>query len=288
MAWSSQTSATSGSRCDAVTRIVIHPPSRFDLPRPAELWEAREIFVRFGQRDIILRYRQTAIGVAWVLIQPLLAAGIFAVVFGQVAKLPSNGVPYFVFAYAGTLGWNLFSSMLNRSAPSLVANQSLVSKVFFPRMVVPLATSLSVLLDFLVALVLGLVLVVVNGLAGWHLLLVLWWALMALLFGAGIGLAASAVMVRYRDVAYVLPFLVQVGLYASPVGYALTSVPERLRPLFDLNPMTWVLEGFRHAMLGQSAPPMGAVVGTAVASIVVFVLGALVFQQQERSFADII
>jgi len=271
-----------------VTRIVITPPSRFDLPRPRELWEAREIFLRFGQRDVILRYRQTAIGVAWVLLQPLVAAGVLSIVFGQVAGLSSDGVPYFVFAYAGTLGWNLFSGMLTRSAPALVANQSLVSKVFFPRMVVPLSAALAVLLDFVVALAFGLVLVLVNGLAGWHLFAVVFWALLALLLGGGIGLAASAIMVRYRDVAYVLPWLVQVGLYASPVGYSLATVPDRLRLLFDLNPMTWVLEGFRYALLGLPAPPVGAVVGTTIASVAVFVLGALIFQQQERGFADLI
>jgi lipopolysaccharide transport system permease protein len=135
-----------------VTHIVITPPGRFTLPRLRELWEAREVFLRFGLRDITLRYRQTALGVIWVVLQPLLAAGVFSIVFGTVADLPSGGVPYFIFSYAGLLAWNVFNGIVTRSSSSLVANQALVAKVFFPRMLVPLSTVVSVLLDFVVAL----------------------------------------------------------------------------------------------------------------------------------------
>lgn len=272
-----------------MSRFVITPPARVDLPRARELWDAREVLYRFGQRDVILRYRQTVIGVAWVLLQPLASAGIFAIVFGRVAQLPSQGVPYFVFAFVGTLAWNLFSSVVSRSSSSLVANQALVSKVFFPRMLVPLSTSISVIIDFLVSLTLGIVLVAAFGIGfGWQVLLVPVWALLVILLASGIGLVASALMVKYRDVGYVLPWLVQFGLYASPVAYSLEAVPDNLLIVFNLNPMTWALEAFRFSLLGLPAPPLWQIAGLVVVALGAFVTGALVFQKFERGFADFI
>jgi lipopolysaccharide transport system permease protein len=272
-----------------VTRIVITPPRRFDVPRWTELWEAREVLYRFGQRDVLLRYRQTAIGVAWVVLQPLAAAGIFSIVFGSVANLPTAGIPYFLFSYMSMLAWNVFSSVVTRSAPSLVANQALVSKVFFPRLLVPLSTSLSVLLDFLVTLVLGVVLLVVYGVTpGWAALLLPVWTMLLLLFGLGIGLAASAITVQYRDVTYVLPWVMQIALYASPVAYSLDAVPGRLLWLFTANPLSWYLEEFRFSLLGTSSPPLWQVLASFGVAIGVFLAGALVFQRYERAFADLI
>ncbi|SDC90015.1 lipopolysaccharide transport system permease protein [Sanguibacter gelidistatuariae] len=269
--------------------IVITPPRRFSLPRLSELWEAREVLYQFGQRDIILRYRQTAIGVAWVLLQPIAAAGIFSIVFGRVAKLDSGGVPYFIFSYMGMLAWNLFAGVVTRAAPSLVSNQALVSKVFFPRMLVPLSTTLSVMLDFVVALGLGVVLLVVYGInPGWPALLLPVWAVLMVLLGAGAGLAASAIMVKYRDVAYIVPWLVQVMLFASPVAYSLDSVPKNLQGLYAANPLTWILEEFRWSLLGSAAPPTWQIGASVVVSLGVFVVGALIFQQFEREFADVI
>lgn len=268
---------------------VITPPGRFPLPHWRELWSAREVAFRFGQRDIVLRYRQTAIGVAWVLIQPLAAAGIFSLVFGGVAQLPTGGTPYFLFTFIGMLAWTLFSSIVGRAAPSLVSNQALVSKVFFPRMLVPLSTALSVLLDFAVGLALGIVLLFVYGVnPGWGVLLLPVWVLLFVLLGLGIGLATSAWMVRYRDVAYVLPWLLQVGLFATPVAYSLDAVPANLEPLFLANPLSWLMELFRFSMLGTPLPPTWQVVGAFVVSIAVFFAGAVVFQRNERSFADLI
>ncbi|KON74096.1 hypothetical protein M768_08300 [Cellulosimicrobium cellulans F16] len=272
-----------------MSQIVITPPGRFALPSVRELWEAREVLYRFGMRDVVLRYRQTAIGVLWVVLQPLAAAGIFSIVFGQVADLPSQGVPYFLFSYMSMLAWNLFNNVLTRAAPSLVGNQALVSKVFFPRMLVPLSTSLSVLLDFVVALALGAVLLVVNGInPGWPVLLLPLWALLLVLFASGLGLAASALMVKYRDVAYVLPWLTQILLYASPVAYSLEAVPDNLRWLFEANPITWYLELFRWSLLGLPAPDGWQVAAAAGAAVLVFLGGALWFQRFERQFADFI
>ncbi|MEP7763040.1 ABC transporter permease [Sanguibacter sp. 25GB23B1] len=269
--------------------IVITPPRRFSLPGVGELWEAREVLNQFGRRDIILRYRQTAIGVTWVLLQPVVAAGIFSVVFGRVAGLDSGGVPYFLFSYMGMLAWNLFAGVITRAAPSLVSNQALVSKVFFPRMLVPLSTTLSVLLDFVVALGLGIALLVVYGVnPGWPVLLLPVWVVLMLLLGAGVGLAASAIMVKYRDVAYIVPWLVQVMLFAAPVAYALDTVPANLQTLYSLNPLTWLLEEFRWSLLGTPAPETWQIGASVVVCLGVFVAGALVFQQLEREFADVI
>lgn len=272
-----------------MTRIVITPPARFSLPAPRELWEAREVLYRFGLRDVVLRYRQTAVGVAWVLLQPLAAAGIFSIVFGQVANLPSAGIPYFIFSYVGMLAWNLFNGIVGRSAPSLVGNQALISKVFFPRMLVPLSSSLAVLIDFVVALGLGIVLLAIYAInPGWPILLLPLWVFLMVLLGAGIGLAASAVMVKYRDVAYVLPWALQILFFASPVAYSLEAVPERLHALYNLNPLTWYLEEFRFSLLGLPAPAPWQIAGSVVVALLVFLGGTLVFQHLEREFADVI
>ena len=268
---------------------VITPPGRLPLPRWSELWEAREVALRFGQRDVVLRYRQTAIGVAWVLIQPLAAAGIFSLVFGSVANLPTGGVPYFLFSFISMLAWTLFSSVVGRAAPSLVANQALVAKVFFPRMLVPISTAMSALLDIAVGLALGIVLLVVYGVnPGWGVLLLPVWVLLFVLLALGIGLAASAWMVRYRDIGYVLPWVLQFALFATPVAYSLDAVPADLVPVFAANPLSWLMELFRYSLLGEALPPAWQIVGAVAVSFGVFLLGATVFQRHERSFADLI
>ena len=272
-----------------MSRVVITPPGRLSLPRWRELWEAREVMYRFGQHDVLLRYRQTVIGVAWVILQPLAAAGIFSIIFGSVAKLPSGGVPYFIFSYVSMLAWTFFSGVVGRSAPSLVANQALVSKVFFPRMLVPMSTTLSVILDFLVGLGLGVALLVAYGInPGWPALLIPFWMLVMLLLGLGIGLGASAIMVKYRDVGYVLPWLLQIGLYASPIAYSLEAVPSHLSWMFTANPLSWILEGFRWSTIGTPAPPLWQIAGAVVVAGSAFFAGLLVFQRHERQFADLI
>ncbi|GAA1988058.1 ABC transporter permease [Isoptericola halotolerans] len=272
--------------------VVITPPGRLGLPRWRELWAAREVMYRFGLRDVLLRYRQTAVGVAWVVIQPLLGAGIFALVFGAVAGLPTNGVPYFLFSFMGMLAWNLFSQTIARSSASLVANQALVAKVFFPRLLVPLSSSLGVLLDYAVALALGALLLVVYGVnPGWAVLLLPVWTLLLLLFALGIGIAASAVQVKYRDVGYVMPWLLQMGLYATPVAYSVEAtqdLPPAAQWLFQANPLTWFLEAYRWSLLGQQVPPTWQIVGMVVSSLLVLLGGILVFQRYERQFADVI
>lgn len=272
-----------------MTRVIITPPGRLSLPRWRELWEAREVVYQFGKRDILLRYRQTAVGVVWVLLQPLASAGVFSIIFGSIASLPSDGVPYFLFSYVSMLAWNLFNAVVSRSSSSLVANQALVAKVFFPRLLVPVATTMSVLVDFAVSLALGIVLLLIYGVnPGWGLLFVPVWTLLILIGGLGLGLAASAIMVKYRDVAYVLPWLLQLGLYASPVAYALSAVPSQYQWLFAANPLTWLLEGFRFSLLGTAVPPWWQTIGALVVCLGAFLWGMVVFQSRERAFADLI
>lgn len=272
-----------------VQRTVITPPGRLNLPSWRELWNAREVAVRLALRDVIVRYRQTIFGITWVIAQPLVSAGIFTIVFGEIAGLSTGKIPTFLFTLAGMLAWNLFNGALGRASGSMVGNQSLVQKVFFPRLLVPISSLASVVLDFLVALALAVVLLFVYGInPGWAVLLLPVWVLLILLIGTGLGLAAAAYMVKYRDVGYVLPWLVQILLYASPVAYALSSVPENLRWLFDLNPVTWFLEGFRWSLLGTDFPPTWQVVALVVAAPLIFLAGTLVFQKNEREFADFI
>lgn len=268
---------------------VITPPRRVDLPSWNELWGAREVAVRLAQRDLIVRYRQTILGVTWVLLQPIVSAGVFTVVFGQVAGLSSGETPYFVFTLAGMLGWNLFNGALSRVSGSMTSNQSLVQKVYFPRLLVPLASLASLLIDFLVALVFAVVLLFwyrINP--GWSALLLPAWIVLALALGTGIGAAAAAYMVKYRDVGYVLPWLTQILLYASPVAYTLANVPSQLRWAFEINPVTWLLEGFRWSLLGSEAPPLWQVGALVVVTLLVLLGGVLVFQHNEREFADYI
>jgi lipopolysaccharide transport system permease protein len=269
--------------------IVITPPGRFRLPSITQLWEAREVFTSFGRRDITLRYRQTALGVIWVVLQPLLAAGIFTLVFGGVARLPTGGVPYFAFSFAGMLAWNVISGIIVRAAPALVSSQALISRVFFPRIVVPLSTTCSVLVDFAVAFCMMIVLLVVYRInPGWPIALTPIWVISAVLLGGGAGTAFSALMVKFRDIQYIVPVVVQLLLYATPVAYSVDAVPDRYRLFFDLNPLSWLLQDFHWSLLGGARPPAWQMAGSAGVAILVFFAGTVIFEQMERGFADVI
>lgn len=269
--------------------LIIRPKSRWTPLDLKELWEFRDLLVTFASRDIRLRYRQTALGAIWVVLQPLLGAGILSFVFGGVADLPSEGIPYFVFAYAGMLGWTAFSSTLTKASGSLVGNAALVSKVFFPRMLLPLSVVGSTLLDFVVALVVMAVLLVITGVTpGLALVLLPLWLLVVLLLSVGAGFIASSLMVRFRDVQYVLPVALQLALFASPVAYSLDAVPSSARRFFTLNPLVGLLEAFRWSLLDVDAPGARPLAYSVVAAVVLFVAGALAFTRMERQFADVI
>ena len=274
---------------DPRPHLTINPRSRWVLVNVRQLWEFRDLLRSFASRDVTLRYRQTVLGVTWVVLQPLIAAAIFAFVFGRVAKLPSGGVPYFVFAYAGLLAWNAFSNSVTKASSSLVGNVGMVSKVFFPRLLLPLSVLGSTLLDFFVSLVAMGVLMAVSGVAPSAALLLLpVWLLLVLMLATGVGLAASSLAVPYRDVQYVLPVLIQFLLYASPVAYSMNAVPQNLRPFVAINPLSGMLEAFRWSLLGGGHLPLGAVAWSAIAAVSALIIGASVFTAMERDFADVI
>jgi lipopolysaccharide transport system permease protein len=254
------------------------------------LWEFRGLLLRFAARDITLRYRQTALGVAWVILQPLLAAGILSFVFGNVADLPAPaGIPYFLFTLVGMVGWTAFSQVATRSAGSLVANAGLVQKIFFPRVLLPLSSACSTMVDVAVSLGLVAVVLIVQGAhSGLGIVTFPVWLVMFVVVGLGLGLTSCALMVRYRDVGYVLPVAVQFLLFLSPVAYTLDSVPAGSRTLYELNPLAGLLEGLRWSLLGTDRPSLGLSLYSIFSSAAMFVLGLLVFHRLERGFADVI
>lgn len=269
-------------------RLLRIRPTRGWAPiRFAELWEFRDVFYMLVLRDIRLRYKQTALGVMWVVLQPLVAGLIFAVVFGRFAKLPSGGQPYLLFVFAGLLGWNLFAGILQRSGNSLVSEAKLVTKVYFPRMLIPFAASLSALVDFAVSLGILFALLAWYGVwpGAWLLMLPVVVAILVV-FAGGIGLWLSALNVRYRDFMYALPFLIQVWLYASPVVYGLEMIPDEWRSLYAFNPMVGLLEGVRGCVLGGSGTVWRPLSISAAMAAATLFSGMVVFRRMERNFAD--
>lgn len=270
--------------------LVIKPRRGWLPANPRELWEFRELCRRFGARDITLRYRQTALGVTWVILQPLLAAGVLSFVFGSVAGLEGPpGIPYFVFSLAGMVGWNAFSQIAIRSSGSMVASAAMVQKVFFPRLLLPLSTVLSTSVDIAVSVGLLVVLLVANSIwAGAAVLTLPFWLFLMASAGLGLGLIASALMVTYRDVQYVLPVGVQLLLYASPVAFTVDAAPESTQWVFQINPLTGALEGLRWSVLGTDAPTAGLFAYSVVACVGLLVVGTVFFSRKEREFADVI
>ncbi len=270
--------------------VRIRPPQRWEALDLRALWRYRDLLGALAIRDIKLRYRQTLLGILWVVLQPLLAAGIFAFVFGRVAKLDSGGTPYVLFCYAGLLAWNLFSGSVLKASGSLVANSSLVAKIFFPRLLLPFSAVVSTLLDFAIALVVGFLLMLWWGkVPGLTLLLAPVWLALLLLLSTGIGMLCAALAVAYRDILHILPVALQMLLYGSPVGYAITVIPEGLpRTLYKLNPLAPLIEGFRAALLGGSSVGLPSALYAAAVALILFLLGLVVFRRMERQFADVI
>ena len=270
--------------------LVVRPRAGWLPSPPRELWQYRELLRRFAARDVTLRYRQTALGVIWVVLQPLLGAGVLSFVFGVVAGLEGPpGVSYFVFALTGMVGWTAFNQTALRGSGSLIANSQLVGKVFFPRLLLPLATTASTLVDVAVSLLLLLVLLAVQTIwAGPAIFLFPIWLALLVALGLGLGLFTSALMVRYRDVQFVLPVGIQLLLFASPVAYSVSSAPESAQWAFAVNPLTGLLEGLRWSLLGTAPPSAGAVAYSFVAAALAMVVGLVVFSRMERQFADVI
>lgn len=269
--------------------VVIKATSGWAALNLAELWRYRDLLLILAGRDVKLRYKQTALGVIWVILQPLAAAVIFAVIFGRFAGLPSDGLPYGVFVFAGLLIWNFFSGALQRAGNSLVADARLISKVYFPRLLIPLSSVGAVLIDFAVTLVVMFVLLAIYRLPlTWQVLGLPVFLAIATLNAVGVSLWLSALNVRYRDFAYALPFVIQVWMFASPVAYAASLVPEEWLWFYSLNPAVGFIEGIRWSLLGQSSLTWWMVFCSTVCGLLFFLSGAYFFRRVERSFADVI
>lgn len=269
--------------------LRIRPPRGWAALSLSDIWVYRDLLVTLAERDIKVRYKQTALGVVWVVLQPLIGAAIFTFVFGRVARMSSDGVPYMVFSFAGLLGWNAFNSTLTRASASVVDNSRMVSKIYFPRLILPLSTIGSASIDFAVSGVVMIVMMFIYHVhAGWPLLLMPVFLLLLFMAAIGVGLYTSALMVSYRDLQYALPPFMQFLLYASPVAYAASSVPASLRSIYYLNPLAALLEGFRWSILGTGQPQASALVYSVAVVIVVFLIGLFSFKRMERKFADVI
>jgi len=274
-----------GSEC----ATLIDPPRRWEALDLRELWKFRELLYLLSWRDIKVRYKQTVIGGAWAILQPFLTMVVFSIIFGQLLKVPSDGVPYPVFSYAALLPWNFFAGALTRSGNSLIADANLISKVYFPRLILPLSAVLSLILDFAIAFVILLVMMffyhIVPGIAVLTLPLFL---VLALMTALACGVWLSAVNIKYRDVAYVIPFLTQFWLFVTPVAYPSTIIPEPWRVFYGLNPMAGVVEGFRWALLGQENPAWDLISVSVLVVLALLVSGLFYFRRMEHEFADVV
>src|SRR5436190_892087 len=273
----------------AAPPVVVIEPSRgwraLDL---RELWRYRELVYFLALRDIKVRYKQTALGVAWVLLQPLLAMGIFSIVFGS-RGLTTNGVPYPLFVVSGLVPWFYFSNATSGASGSVVGNTQLISKVYFPRLAIPLAAVLANLVDLGIGLLLTLVLLIAFGIGvSWSLLAIMPLVVLIVLTSLSVSVWFSALDVQYRDVRYAVPFFIQVWLFATPVIYSSADVPDRWKPILALNPMTGVIEAFRWALLGTGEFPAAALVVSVAVVVVLLATGLMYFRRMERTFADVI
>jgi lipopolysaccharide transport system permease protein len=269
---------------------VIIEPGRFERTYWKDLWRYRELFYFLSWRDVLVRYKQTVIGVAWSVLRPFLTMVVFTVVFGRVAKLPSGGVPYALLVYAAMLPWQFFSNALSESSASLVSNSNLLTKVYFPRLIIPSTSVITSFIDFLISFV------ILVGLMIWYrfapplnMVMLPVFVLQVLALSLGTGLIFAALNVKYRDVRYVIPFIVQIGLYVSPVGFSSAVIPEKWRLLYSANPMVGVIDGFRWCILGDAAGIYwpGFILSNLVI-LALLLLGIRTFVRMERSFADVI
>ena len=274
---------------EAMPVIRIEPSRGWVSLKLTELWAYRELVYFLTWRDIKVRYKQTALGAAWAILQPLLTMLVFSIFFGRLAKVPSDGLPYPIFVLAGLVPWTFFAYGLNQSANSLVGSANLIKKIYFPRLAVPISSILSGAVDFLFALLLMGVMMLRYGVSPhWQALWVLPYILLAFVTPLGIGLWLSALNVEYRDVRYVVPFLVQFWMYATPIMYPSSLVPEPWRTWYGLNPMAGVVEGFRWALLGAKTQPGPMALVSAGAALLLLVTGAFYFRRMEKTFADVV
>jgi lipopolysaccharide transport system permease protein len=259
------------------------------LPKIRELWEFRELLYFFAWRDIKVRYKQTVMGVLWAIIQPFLTMVIFSMFFGRLANIPSDGLPYPVFSYAALVPWTFFANALAQASNSLVINANMIKKIYFPRLALPIATVLAGVIDFVLAFVVLLGIMLYYGLV--PTINIVWlplFLLLALITSLGVSLWLAALNVQFRDVHYTIPFLTQAWLFVTPIAYPSSLLPEAWRTVYGLNPMAGVVEGFRWALLGTGTGPGKMIIVSALVSLTLFISGAFYFRRMEQSFADVL
>lgn len=274
---------------DQIPHLHIEASRGFVPLKIKELWEYRELLYFLIWRDIKVRYKQTALGVAWAIIQPLMTMVVFSVFFGKLGKLSSDGIPYPIFSFAALVPWTFFSNGLTQASGSLVASSNLIKKVYFPRLIIPIATVLSGIVDFLLAFAILLVMMWFYGIT--PTINTLWlpvFLLMSIIASLAVTLWLAALNVEYRDVKFVVPFLAQIWLFATPIAYSSTLLSEPWRTLYGLNPMVGVVEGFRWALLGTDTPPGAMAIVSSVVAFILLVSGAFYFRRMEKTFADLI
>ncbi len=274
---------------DALPLTIIQPSKGWVSLKLREVWEYRELLYFLIWRDIKVRYKQTALGAAWAILQPVLTMVVFSIFFGKLAKVPSDGIPYPIFSFCALLPWQLFAYALTQSSNSLVASQGLITKVYFPRLIIPFSAVLAGLVDFGIAFVVLLGMMFHYGIVPTVAILTLpLFLLLAIATALAVGLWFSALNVEYRDVRYTIPFLVQFWLFITPIAYSSSLVPEQWRLLYGLNPMAGVVEGFRWALLGKTGGVGPLVLISAVVVCLLLVGGLLYFRRMEKTFADVI
>ncbi len=269
--------------------MAIQPRKRIFQLDLSEIWRYRELLYFMAWRDIIVRYKQTAIGASWAIIQPLINMIIFTLIFGILARIPSEGVPYPVFAFAGLLPWAFFSQVLARGGNSVVGSSNLITKIYFPRLILPLASTAAPAVDFLLSFLMLLALMAWYHITPtWGLLVLPLFLGLAFMTAMAMTLWLSSLNVKYRDVGYIIPFMSQVWMYASPVAYPISVVPEKWRPFYSLNPMAGVIEGFRWALFGKESPDFMVIAISSSVVLALLVGGIVYFKRMEQTFADVI
>ena len=268
---------------------IIEPTHGWVSLNLGELWEYRDLLFFLAWRDLSVRYKQTLVGAGWAILQPFLSMVVFSLFFGRLAGIPSEGMPYPIFSFAALLPWQFFTTAMSNASNSLVGNASLLTKVYFPRLVIPTASVLPPIVDFGIAFIVLLAMMAYYGMAlTWNVLWLPAFLLLALVTALGVGLWLSALNVEYRDIRYVIPFLAQFWMFASPVTYPSSLVPGQWRALYGLNPMAGVIEGFRWALLGTATAPGPLVAVSALVALAVLVGGLVYFRRMEETFADVV
>jgi lipopolysaccharide transport system permease protein len=269
--------------------IIVKPSKGWISLKLKELWEYRELLYFLTWRDIKVRYKQTVLGAAWAIIQPFFTMVVFSLFFGKLARMPSDGIPYPIFAYAALVPWTFFANGLNQSSNSLVGSANLIKKVYFPRLVVPISSVISGLLDFVLAFIVLLGMMLFYDI--YPTMNILWLPFLILLTfvsALGVGLWLSALNVHFRDVRYTVPFLTQFWLFASPIAYPSSLLSEPWRTLYGINPMVGVIEGFRWALLGTDTAPGPIIILSSIVALALLVGGAFYFRRMEKTFADVV